>query len=117
MATGWCSRGHQLTQRRSRACHSPQRKIIRMDARKVWFITGAGRGLGVDIARAALAAGHGVVGTARKAESVVKALGESDNLLAVNLDVTDAAAAQVAVAAAVERFGRLDVLVNNAANF
>jgi NAD(P)-dependent dehydrogenase (short-subunit alcohol dehydrogenase family) len=88
-----------------------------MSEKKVWFVTGAGRGLGVDIAEAALTAGHAVVATARDAESVTKALGEHDDLLAVDLDVTDPAAAQAAVAATVERFGRLDVLVNNAGNF
>ena len=88
-----------------------------MSEKKVWFITGAGRGLGVDIAKAALAGGHAVVGTARNAESVTKALGEHDDLLAVDLDVTDSAAAKAAVAATVERFGRLDVLVNNAGSF
>jgi NAD(P)-dependent dehydrogenase (short-subunit alcohol dehydrogenase family) len=85
--------------------------------KQVWFITGAGRGLGVDIAKAALAAGHAVVATARNAESVTGALGEHDDLLAVDLDVTDPGEAQAAVAATVERFGRLDVLVNNAGNF
>ena len=88
-----------------------------MSEKKVWFITGAGRGLGVDIAKAALAAGHAVVATARNAESVRKALGEHDDLLAVDLDVTDLSAAEAAVAATVERFGRLDVLVNNAGSF
>jgi NAD(P)-dependent dehydrogenase (short-subunit alcohol dehydrogenase family) len=85
--------------------------------KNVWFITGAGRGLGVDIAKAALAAGHAVVATARNAGSVTTALGEHDYLLAVDLDVTDATAAEAAVAATVERFGKLDVLVNNAGNF
>jgi NAD(P)-dependent dehydrogenase (short-subunit alcohol dehydrogenase family) len=88
-----------------------------MNEKKVWFITGAGRGLGVDIAKAALAADHAVVATARDAESVTKALGEHDDLLAVDLDVTDPTAARAAVAATVDRFGRLDVLVNNAGNF
>ena len=88
-----------------------------MSEKKVWFITGAGRGLGVDIAKAALGAGHAVVATARNADSVTKAIGEHDDLLAVDLDVTDSAAAQAAVAATVERFGRLDVLVNNAGSF
>lgn len=88
-----------------------------MSEKKVWFVTGAGRGLGTDIAKAALAAGHAVVATARKAESVTAALGQHDDLLAVDLDVTDPAAALAAVAATVERFGRLDVLVNNAGNF
>jgi NAD(P)-dependent dehydrogenase (short-subunit alcohol dehydrogenase family) len=88
-----------------------------MSEKKVWFITGAGRGLGVDIAKAALASGHAVVATARNAASVTTALGEHDDLLAVDLDVTDPHAAQAAVAATVERFGRLDVLVNNAGSF
>ena len=88
-----------------------------MSEKNVWFITGAGRGLGVDIARAALTAGHAVVATARNADTVRQALGEHDDLLAVALDVTDPAAAHAAAAATVERFGRLDVLVNNAGNF
>ena len=85
-----------------------------MSEKKVWFITGAGRGLGVNIAEAALTAGRAVVATARNAESVTQALGEHDQLLPVALDVTDARAAQAASATTVERFGRLDVLVNNA---
>jgi NAD(P)-dependent dehydrogenase (short-subunit alcohol dehydrogenase family) len=88
-----------------------------MSEKKVWFITGAGRGMGVDIAQAALAAGHAVVATARNAGSVTAALGEHDDLLAVTLDVTDPAAAQAAIQTAVDRFGRIDVLVNNAGNF
>lgn len=88
-----------------------------MTDKQVWLITGAGRGMGIDIARAALAAGHKVVGTARNADSVTSALGTHDDLLAVPLDVTDPAAAEAAVAAAVERFGHLDVVVNNAGSF
>jgi NAD(P)-dependent dehydrogenase (short-subunit alcohol dehydrogenase family) len=79
--------------------------------------TGAGRGLGVDIAKAALAAGHALVATGRNAERVSGAIGGSDDLLAVKLDVTDPADGEAAVAAAVDRFGRVDVLVNNAGNF
>ena len=88
-----------------------------MSEKKVWFITGGGRGLGVDIAKAALSAGHAVVATARNADSVTKAVGAHDDLLAVALDVTDSTAARAAVTATVERFGRLDVLVNNAGSF
>jgi NAD(P)-dependent dehydrogenase (short-subunit alcohol dehydrogenase family) len=88
-----------------------------MNNRKVWFITGAGRGMGVDITKAALAAGHNVVATGRNTDSVAKALGEAENLLIVKLDVTKQADAEAAVNTAVERFGRIDVLVNNAANF
>ena len=88
-----------------------------MTDKKVWFITGAGRGMGVDMAKAALAAGHAVVATARNTDTVTAALGRDEDLLAVELDVTDPADAEAAVTAAVERFGRIDVLVNNAGNF
>jgi len=88
-----------------------------MTDKKVWFVTGAGRGMGVDIAKAALAAGHAVVATARNTDTVTAALGQDEDLLAVKLDVTDPADAQAAVTAAVQRFGRIDVLVNNAGNF
>jgi NAD(P)-dependent dehydrogenase (short-subunit alcohol dehydrogenase family) len=88
-----------------------------MSDKKVWLVTGAGRGLGVDIAKAALATGHAVVATGRDAKKVSSAIGEHNDLLAVKLDVTDAAEAEAAVAAAVDRFGRIDVLVNNAGNF
>ncbi|MDB5082880.1 MAG: oxidoreductase [Chloroflexi bacterium] len=84
---------------------------------KVWFITGAGRGMGVDIARAALAAGDAVVATGRNTDTVSKALGFGNNLLVVKLDVTSPEDAQKAVKAAVDRFGHIDVLVNNAGNF
>ena len=83
----------------------------------VWLITGAGRGLGVDIARAALEAGHNVVATARRAEAITAALGEHEALLPVALDVTDPTTANAAIKATVEKFGHLDVLVNNAGNF
>jgi NAD(P)-dependent dehydrogenase (short-subunit alcohol dehydrogenase family) len=82
-----------------------------------WFITGAGRGMGTDFARAALAAGCNVVATARDARSVTRALGTADKLLPAKLDVTESEDAEAAVAAAVERFGTIDVLVNNAASF
>src|SRR6185295_7975322 len=88
-----------------------------MDNNKVWFITGAGRGMGVDIAKAALAAGYKVVATGRNTDKVTQAVGESADLLVVKLDVTNPSDAESAVKAAVDRFGRIDVLVNNAGNF
>jgi NAD(P)-dependent dehydrogenase (short-subunit alcohol dehydrogenase family) len=88
-----------------------------MSSKKVWFITGAGRGMGVNFAKAALAAGHSVVASGRDKDRVEKILGQSNDLLAVILDVTHRADAEKAVRATVERFGRIDVLVNNAASF
>jgi NAD(P)-dependent dehydrogenase (short-subunit alcohol dehydrogenase family) len=88
-----------------------------MTDRQVWLITGAGRGLGVDIAKAALAAGHAVIATGRDPAKVAVAVGEHDSLLTVKLDVTRTEDAQAAVEAAVGKFGRIDVLVNNAGNF
>jgi len=81
-----------------------------------WFITGASRGLGAAIARAALQAGHHVVATGRDAAAVQAALAAdaSDRLLALALDVTRPDQALLAVGAALDRFGRIDVLVNNA---
>src|SRR5436189_2373132 len=88
-----------------------------MTDKKVWFITGAGRGMGVDIAKAALAAGNAVVASGRNTDAVSKAIGEADDLLIVKLDVTSPEDAKASVAAAVARFGHIDVLVNNAGNF
>jgi NAD(P)-dependent dehydrogenase (short-subunit alcohol dehydrogenase family) len=83
--------------------------------KKTWFITGAGRGMGLDFANAALAAGHNVVATGRNPDAVADAVGDGDDLLVVELDVTSARDAETATKAAVERFGAIDVLVNNAA--
>lgn len=84
---------------------------------KTWLITGAGRGMGVEFARAALAAGHNVAATGRNPDRVRSALGEHENLLVTVLDVTDPHSAEDATAAAVDRFGRVDVLLNNAGSF
>lgn len=82
--------------------------------KRVWFITGASRGLGALIARAALDDGNAVVATGRNAMAVRERLGEHPGLLALDLDVTDEAQARAAIDAAVRRFGRIDVLINNA---
>lgn len=91
---------------------------------QVWFITGAGRGMGLHFVRAALAAGHRVVATGREPDAVRRALAEQEqaeqaeaDLLVTRLDVTEPAEASAAVEEAVARFGRIDVLVNNAATF
>src|SRR4051812_20706949 len=88
-----------------------------MTEKKIWLVTGAGRGLGVDIAKAALDAGHGVVATGRDPAKVARAVGDHDNLLVTRLDVTRPQDAQATVEAAVAKFGRIDILVNNAGNF
>ena len=88
-----------------------------MTKKKVWLITGAGRGLGVDIAKAVLATGDAVVATGRDAARVEAAVGHHENMLPVTLDVTRPQDADAAVKAAVGKFDRIDVLVNNAGNF
>src|SRR5258706_2426997 len=80
----------------------------------VWFVTGASRGFGLEIARAALERGDAVVAAARNPREVERALGQSERLLAIPLDVTDENQAQAAFDAALKRFGQIDILVNNA---
>ena len=80
---------------------------------RVWFITGASSGFGQAIAEGALARGDAVVAAGRNVETL-RALGDDDRVLAARLDVTDATEREAAVAAALDRFGRIDVLVNNA---
>lgn len=85
-----------------------------MPAKRVWFITGASRGMGASFVRAALDAGDAVVATARRAADVEATFGGEADVLGVALDVTSTDEAAAAVAAAVARFGRIDVLVNSA---
>ena len=81
---------------------------------KVWFITGASRGLGAEAARAAMAVGDRVAATGRNPAAIHRTLGAHDDLLPLGLDVTDPASIAAAVNAAAAQFGRIDVLVNNA---
>ncbi|MFA4870425.1 MAG: SDR family oxidoreductase [Pedobacter sp.] len=90
-----------------------QKKIVA----KVWFITGAGRGIGSDLVRAALEAGHSVVATARDAAVITDEVGEHERLLPLALDVTKPMEVDDAVRAALHRFGRIDILINNAGRF
>lgn len=85
-----------------------------MDERRVWLVTGAGRGMGTQFVAAALDAGHAVIATGRRPTQVADAVGSADRLLVAALDVTSAESASEAVAAGVERFGRIDVVVNSA---
>ena len=88
--------------------------VTKQQFKRVWFITGASRGLGALMAKAAIADGNAVVATGRNAAAIAERLGESSAVLPVALDVTDEAQAKAAVKAAVEKFGRIDVLINNA---
>lgn len=88
-----------------------------MTDKQVWLITGASRGLGVHLAKAALAAGHAVVATGRDPQKILTAIGSNDDLLAIKLDVTCPEEAEIAIETAVKKFGRIDVLVNNAGDF
>jgi NAD(P)-dependent dehydrogenase (short-subunit alcohol dehydrogenase family) len=119
MANGWADFvNHPLqSPRYKKSVRQYRREEGTMATNKVWLITGAGRGLGVHIVKAALAAGHKVVASGRNTDKVAKVLGKSAELLVVKLDITKPADAESAVRASVERFGRIDVLVNNAANF
>jgi NAD(P)-dependent dehydrogenase (short-subunit alcohol dehydrogenase family) len=89
-------------------------ELTKNSFKRVWFITGASRGLGALIAEAALADGNAVVAAGRNVAAIVERLGDSPALLPVALDVTDDAQAKAAVQAALEKFGRIDVLINNA---
>jgi len=89
-----------------------------MGKSKVWVITGASSGIGLEIAKSALAAGHKVVATGRDTEKISKSIGTaSDNLSVVKMDVTNSKEIEMAVKSAVDKFGTIDVLVNNAGNF
>ena len=88
-----------------------------MAGKRVWLITGAGRGMGVDFVRAALDAENAVVATGRNTDTVRTAVGLAEDLLVAQLDVTSPEDAEAAVEAATDRFGRIDVLVNNAGVF
>ena len=81
---------------------------------KVWFITGASRGFGALMTKEALAAGDAVIATARNPKTVTEQFGDHSNLFAVALDVTNEAQAKEVAAAGIARFGRIDVLANNA---
>ncbi|WP_159471152.1 oxidoreductase [Dyadobacter sp. 3J3] len=85
-----------------------------MRNQKVWFITAAARGLGFEITKAVLASGDKVIATVRNNPKELETVLNNDNLHVINLDVTDGDGAKTAVAQAIEQFGRIDVLLNNA---
>ncbi|MEZ5230560.1 MAG: SDR family NAD(P)-dependent oxidoreductase [Acidimicrobiales bacterium] len=85
-----------------------------MNDSKVWLVTGAGGGMGASLTLAALSAGDAVVATGRRPDAIAEQLGAHERLLTTRLDVTDVAESGAAVDAAIDRFGRIDVLVNNA---
>lgn len=86
-----------------------------MSNQKVWFITGASKGMGLEIAKTVLSSGGKVVATSRKLQELIQNIGEADeNFLPLELDITEDADVKTAIAKSVETFGRIDVVVNNA---
>lgn len=94
-----------------------QHHITETSDRKVWLITGAGRGIGIDLVKAALDAGYNVIATVRNTDSIISEVGAHERLLPLAMDVTDSVAIDEAISQATERFGHIDVLVNNAGRF
>lgn len=89
-----------------------------MTKNKVYLITGASSGLGLEIAKTALAEGNNVIATGRNADKVSRAINSTtNNLLVLQMDVTDLKAIEAGISLAIEKFGTIDVLVNNAGNF
>jgi NADP-dependent 3-hydroxy acid dehydrogenase YdfG len=107
---------HRSADRQTAASVALQHRKQELNMSKVWFITGAGSGIGAATARAAMRAGDRAVATGRNLDKVRNALRgvPGDNLALVQLDVTNEAQARSTVDAAIKAFGRIDVLVNNA---
>src|SRR5262249_24055324 len=108
---------HRFTARELRTVSrhtAEEAQMAKASKQSIWFITGSSRGLGLEIAREALRRGDAVVATARDADAVTRALGSHESLLPLALDVANERQAREAAAAAVARFRRIDVLVNNA---
>ncbi len=86
-----------------------------MSTQKVWFITGASKGMGLEVAKAALANGHKVIATSRSLEEQLESIGEaSENLFPLKADITNEAEVHSAISKGIEAFGRIDVILNNA---
>ena len=85
-----------------------------MDTQKVWFVTGASKGLGLTLVKQLLTKGYKVAATSRSISDLNNAVGESDNFLPLAVSITDETSVNDAISAAVNKFGRLDVVVNNA---
>jgi NAD(P)-dependent dehydrogenase (short-subunit alcohol dehydrogenase family) len=85
-----------------------------MNNTKTWFITGTSQGIGLELVKKALAAGYNVVAASRSITSIPEVEGNNDRLLQVQIDLTDETSISTGVLAAIEKFGKIDVLVNNA---
>jgi NAD(P)-dependent dehydrogenase (short-subunit alcohol dehydrogenase family) len=96
------------------ALKNQEEKSEKMKKQKVWFITGASGGMGVEITRAALASGDKVVATVRSKPDIFKQIGDNENLFVTSLDVTNENQAKAAAKEAIDEFGCIDILVNNA---
>ncbi|BBI33466.1 oxidoreductase [Cohnella abietis] len=85
-----------------------------MSSNKIWFVTGASKGMGLTLVRKLLEQGYKVAATSRTKADLEKAVGSHDRFLAINLDLSDEKDVQKAISATIEHFGGLDVVVNNA---
>jgi NADP-dependent 3-hydroxy acid dehydrogenase YdfG len=92
-----------------------QINILKMETKKVWFVTGASKGLGLALVKKLLENNYRVVATSRSSQSLIKEIGEaSDSFLPLEVSLTDNENVKSAIAKSVDYFGQIDVIVNNA---
>ena len=109
-----CPTNFRRPQRQPETLFNPNPERNPQNPSQVWLVTGASGGLGLALVKALLAAGHRVATTTRNADKLRAEVGDNENLLALTMALTDEADIRRGIAAITERFGRIDVTVNNA---